>query len=495
MINFFYFVSSLLLEFDTDVFIGGTKRSFTYYPSKTNIKCNDLQIDNTTNVKVISSISNNVCIGNTNGQGFLKDYVLGKYKNYYIQHDNTVNPSANYVLDVLQSNVTFTKDVKLNEHVFKSYKYVPTVINTTCESLFGNINYTGVTIKQNNVKICVGTENGFNNYVLERFKTYEVEFDSRYRDEISVTTDNDYLMCENTCSNVNNINNGICDDGGPGYQYTQCVWGTDCEDCGPRFYRPPPASPPSPSPPPPVSPPPPPFSPPPPPHPPFDMSRSVTMESINYIGIDGATSSTCPGFNGNYYLTYEQMSIDNFYSNKSCTFDGTTNDCSEVTIRGVKIDTTPYFSNIDLDKSNPHLSCTRFLSNFINNPSLSGHGEGDVREYTWEGEWVVARTMLISGVKKIYCSMFGKPNYTPYEDYYDMKYTNIVGDCAIYSWTSQSSDPVLDDYCDGKDPNANYKWKSINNITICKRIECKNGYQIQNEIFYPPNDFSFCEVM
>ena len=27
---------------------------------------------------------------------------------------------------------------------------------------------------------------------------------------------------------------GYCDDGGPGFQYADCVSGTDCTDCGPR---------------------------------------------------------------------------------------------------------------------------------------------------------------------------------------------------------------------------------------------------------------------
>ena len=32
----------------------------------------------------------------------------------------------------------------------------------------------------------------------------------------------------------------LCDDGGPGAEYADCIYGTDCADCGPRFPRPPP---------------------------------------------------------------------------------------------------------------------------------------------------------------------------------------------------------------------------------------------------------------
>ncbi len=38
-------------------------------------------------------------------------------------------------------------------------------------------------------------------------------------------------QCSNTC---NSANDGECDDGGPGAQYSVCAFGTDCNDCGPR---------------------------------------------------------------------------------------------------------------------------------------------------------------------------------------------------------------------------------------------------------------------
>ena len=68
---------------------------------------------------------------------------------------------------------------------------------------------------------------------------------------------------------VDVTNDGTCDDGGPGAEYSFCELGTDCADCGPRLVwppSPPPSLPPPPSPPPPSPPPPspPPPSPPPP---------------------------------------------------------------------------------------------------------------------------------------------------------------------------------------------------------------------------------------
>ena len=47
--------------------------------------------------------------------------------------------------------------------------------------------------------------------------------------------------CSNTC---NYASDAECDDGGPGAEYTSCVYGTDCIDCGPRSAPPPPMSPP-----------------------------------------------------------------------------------------------------------------------------------------------------------------------------------------------------------------------------------------------------------
>jgi hypothetical protein len=77
--------------------------------------------------------------------------------------------------------------------------------------------------------------------------------------------------CRDACMNSYLLSNGICEDGGPGSEYSQCPLGTDCSDCGIRFFVPPPspASPPDlPSPPAPPAPPPLPFEPPTPPAPP-----------------------------------------------------------------------------------------------------------------------------------------------------------------------------------------------------------------------------------
>ena len=64
----------------------------------------------------------------------------------------------------------------------------------------------------------------------------------------------DQLLCSNpsTCSDMDPdwitpfTRNGVCDDGGPGSEYSRCAFGTDCADCGPRAAtdeRPPPPPP------------------------------------------------------------------------------------------------------------------------------------------------------------------------------------------------------------------------------------------------------------
>ena len=82
------------------------------------------------------------------------------------------------------------------------------------------------------------------------------------------------MLCENTCTSPfgnggpEHVGNGLCQDGHAGAIGAQCDLGTDCDDCGPQEYMPPPLSPPSPPSPPPPSPSPPPPSPPPPSAPP-----------------------------------------------------------------------------------------------------------------------------------------------------------------------------------------------------------------------------------
>jgi len=71
---------------------------------------------------------------------------------------------------------------------------------------------------------------------------------------------------------------GICDDGGPGAEYPDCQYGTDCSDCGLRYVGLPPPSPPL-SPPPPPPPSPPPSQPPPPSPPPPSPSPSPSPPS------------------------------------------------------------------------------------------------------------------------------------------------------------------------------------------------------------------------
>ncbi|KOO36776.1 hypothetical protein Ctob_015320 [Chrysochromulina tobinii] len=47
-----------------------------------------------------------------------------------------------------------------------------------------------------------------------------------------------FVPCAETC---NYANDGFCDDGGPGAEFTQCAIGSDCADCGVRNQTRPPA--------------------------------------------------------------------------------------------------------------------------------------------------------------------------------------------------------------------------------------------------------------
>lgn len=162
---FLIFVLGFSFEFSTDSVIGNSKRSFMYLPTHENIRCSGLNIINTTNLKVISSITNDVCTGTSDG-GFIKDYVLGSYKNYYIQHENQVSPTASYSTDDLDSDTLFTMDVKIDENIYKSYKYIPLLIDTNCNELFGLNNYIGVNVKTADGRFCIGYKFCINKIIL-----------------------------------------------------------------------------------------------------------------------------------------------------------------------------------------------------------------------------------------------------------------------------------------------------------------------------------------
>ena len=49
-------------------------------------------------------------------------------------------------------------------------------------------------------------------------------------------------LCFDSCWS-NYVANGICNDGGPGTEFTACPLGTDCTDCGPRDTGDPPTPP------------------------------------------------------------------------------------------------------------------------------------------------------------------------------------------------------------------------------------------------------------
>ena len=85
-----------------------------------------------------------------------------------------------------------------------------------------------------------------------------------------------------TCSDDSSceyLNDGDCDDGGPGSDYSECEYGTDCSDCGPRVSSP---------------------SPPPPASGPYAAQRKVII-----VVSDGLPLRTNPGtkFNRAAYLT------------------------------------------------------------------------------------------------------------------------------------------------------------------------------------------------
>eukprot|EP00966_Prymnesium_polylepis_P005650 128919-Prymnesium_polylepis.1 len=74
------------------------------------------------------------------------------------------------------------------------------------------------------------------------------------------------MLCDDNSDTCQYLSDGGCDDGGLGSEYSDCGYGDDCTDCGPRAHSPPPVSPPLPARPPPSCPPP--WSPPVPPVPP-----------------------------------------------------------------------------------------------------------------------------------------------------------------------------------------------------------------------------------
>lgn len=257
-----------------DVFIssvnnGTIKQSFRYVPTSDAIRCSSLVLSNTSGVKIISSRSNNVCIGTPDGRDFEKDYVLGRYENYYLQYTGLV-PYSLLKLQEINTNVSFTKDVKTNENTYKSYKYIPITYDTTCNNLFGLKNYTGVNVVIDDTRSCKGIESGFDpDFVLEKFKTYEVEIHNSIEEVYVDLTPSSQNLCTDTCivDGKDSNSDGTCDDGGQGSSNSACDYGTDCADCGVRINTLSP-SPPPPLPPPPLTPPlPPPPLPPPPPTP------------------------------------------------------------------------------------------------------------------------------------------------------------------------------------------------------------------------------------
>jgi len=106
-------------------------------------------------------------------------------------------------------------------------------------------------------------------------------------------------------------NDGICDDGGSGSEYSSCNFGHDCADCGARYLSPPP--PPSPSNPPLPSPPPPSPSNPPLPSPPPPDAISCMPTSV-FLSNTGSSytissSSAISGSSANVYIGQHQYTF------------------------------------------------------------------------------------------------------------------------------------------------------------------------------------------
>ena len=89
--------------------------------------------------------------------------------------------------------------------------------------------------------------------------------------------------CQDSCEMSDWRDDGVCDDGGPGAEFSICAYSSDCSDCGPRIARSPPPLPPPTAPPPPPAPPPP-ATPPPPP------VVELVLSEITVYG-DGVTAA------------------------------------------------------------------------------------------------------------------------------------------------------------------------------------------------------------
>lgn len=296
--------------FEPDEFIstskGTVKRSFRYFPTTEDIYCETLDIINTTGVKIISSRLNNVCVGNQDGIGFVKNYYLGKYENYFLQYTGSKPQTLKSETVSTNTVVVFKSDIALENGMYESFKYVPMVYNITCNNLF-DPSYMGLEIKINKEESCVRGPDGFYpNLVLEKYKTYSVVLPlDLEKFEVNFTAALN-IFCENTCVGGPRglDNNGFCQDGGSGSDDGSCQYGTDCADCGPRIEVFAPSPPPPPLQPlPPQHPPPPARPPPPSPLPPNQGNVETNCKKICRVVVDfgTVTSVECGDFDDCQY--------------------------------------------------------------------------------------------------------------------------------------------------------------------------------------------------
>ena len=127
-----------------------------------------------------------------------------------------------------------------------------------------------------------------------------------------------------TCTDSCNFpNDGSCDDGGPGAEFTLCSFGTDCNDCGDRMSPSPP--PPSPSPPTVESLSPSPISPPPlPPWRPYESDSSLYAEKHHGQPLYEVTTFRNFSFSFRFRWAENQFAKENLEYTYSYTYNGVT---------------------------------------------------------------------------------------------------------------------------------------------------------------------------
>lgn len=94
---------------------------------------------------------------------------------------------------------------------------------------------------------CNGNQyNGYENYIGDGYCDNGIDYYFAFNCDQFNCDDGDCSDCSqspNCLNTCNYANDGECDDGGPGAEYSECQLGTDCADCAERFIIFPPSSP------------------------------------------------------------------------------------------------------------------------------------------------------------------------------------------------------------------------------------------------------------